>query len=304
MRPRLSALLLALALALPAAAAELPTLPPLPTTPPPGELGRMVKLGRELIMHTDTAPLTRALVGNKLTCASCHIDGGTTNTPGTFVGTATAFPAWSKRERTVQTLQDRIDNCFMRSMNGKRPIVDSEASIAMAAYVTWLSEGQPMRMNPVKPVTPLFASRWPDKQYAPMFRRATHADYLHGAQVYAARCAACHGADGAGVGSFPPVWGKDSYNAGAGMSKPVKMASWVEHNMPLGNANLTPREVADVVLYVDAQPRPAFDLRRHLLPAARMGVYNSKVLEEKSTVRSNLRAVGVDLDALRGDAAH
>lgn len=288
------------ALALPAMAAETP----LPTTPPPGELGEMVKLGQDLIMHTDTADLTKDLVGNKLTCASCHIDGGTTRTIGTFIGTATSFPAYSAREGTVQTLQDRINNCFMRSMNGKRPIIDTRASVAMAAYVTWLSEGLPMKMNPKAPVTPLIAARWPDKQYGPLFKKATHENYVAGQAVYTARCAACHGANGEGVGPFPPLWGKDSYNAGAGMSKPVKMASWVQENMPKGNANLTPQEVADVVLYIDAQPRPDFDLRAHLQPADQMGYYNSKVLEEKSSVRSNLKAVGLDLDTIRGDGGH
>ncbi len=125
-------------------------IPDAPTKYPDGELGRMVKLGEDIILNTNTHPLTKDYVGNKLTCTNCHFNGGKDKTLGTFIGTAAAFPAYSKREKTVQTLQDRINNCFMRSMNGTRPIVDTEASIAMATYITWLSSGIPIEMNPKK----------------------------------------------------------------------------------------------------------------------------------------------------------
>lgn len=272
-----------------------------PTQYPEGELGRMVKLGEDIIMHTNTQPLTKDLVGNKLQCTSCHLEGGRSKTIGTFIGTATAFPAYSEREKTVQTLQDRINNCFMRSMNGKRPIIDTEASIAMATYITWLSEGQPMKMNAKKPVTPYFTATWPDKDVVPLIKQATHESYVSGQKVYQQKCLACHAENGQGVGNFPPLWGQDSYNTGAGMSKLNKMASWVESNMPLGNANLTKQEAVDVTLYVDAQPRPNFNLQDHLLPRSEMGYYNSKVLEEKHTVRSNFKMFGLDVDTIRGD---
>jgi thiosulfate dehydrogenase len=274
-----------------------------PTQYPPGELGEMVKLGEDIIMHTDSHPLTKDLVGAKMTCNSCHLEGGKGKAIGTFMGTATAFPAYSKREKTVQTLQDRINNCFMRSMNGKRPIIDTKASIAMAAYVTWLSEGLPMKMNPDKPVTPYYTGQWPDKNLVPLVKAATHDNYLRGKKVYAERCASCHGAKGQGVGSFPPVWGDGSYNSGAGMSNPVQMAGWVKQNMPLGDANLSNEETVDVSLYVDAQPRPEFDLKAHLLPKSEMGYYNSAVSEEVDTVRSRFKALGLDVDTIRGDKA-
>jgi len=277
---------------------------PLPTPPtqyPEGELGDMVRLGEDIILHTNTNPLTKDLVGNKLTCSSCHIDGGKTSTIGTLIGTATVFPAYSAREKTVQALQDRINNCFMRSMNGKRPIIDSKASIAMAAYVTWLSQGLPMKMNSAKPVTPYFDATWPDKAVLPLIKAATHENYLHGQAVYTKRCAACHGDDGQGSEAFPPLWGKDAYNTGAGMSKLNKMASWVEQNMPKGDANLTRQEAVDVTLYVDAQQHTDFDLKTHLLPQSEMGYYNSNVPEETSSVRKNFKAMGLDVDAIRGD---
>ena len=294
-------------------ASEVPT--SAPKAYPVGEVGKMVKLGEDILSHTNTHPLTKDLVGDKLQCTSCHLKGsdgkpGTGHGIGTFIGTATAFPAYSKREKTVQTLQDRINNCFMRSMNGKRPIIDTKASVAMATYVTWLSTGMPMKMNTKMPCSPLNSDRWKGgaKKYAKIQRKATHANYVHGKKLYEAKCAMCHGIDGAGMGTFPPLWGKNAggewlaYNTGAGMSKLNKGAAWVQVNMPVGQGGtLKDQEAADIMLYVNAQPRASFDLKKGLLPASKMGYYNSKVLHEKHSVRSNFKQFGLDVDAIRGD---
>jgi thiosulfate dehydrogenase len=68
--------------------------------------------------------------------------------------------------------------------------------------------------------------------------------------------------------------------------------------MPPGNAHLLPQEIADVTVYIDAQPHPAFDLKNHLPAGAS---YNSKILDDRSTVRSNFKEFGLDIDAIRGD---
>ena len=290
-------------------------IPGAPKAYPEGEVGRMVKLGEAIMNETDTHPLTKKLVGNKLQCKSCHLKGtdgkpGSGKGIGTFIGTAAAFPAYSKREKTVQTLQDRINNCFMRSMNGKRPIIDTEASIAMATYITWLSEGIPMKMDTKRPCSPYNSERWAknQKRFAAIQRKATHENYLNGKKLFEAKCASCHGTDGAGTGTFPPLWGKSkdgkwlSYNTGAGMSKLNKGAAWVQSNMPLGQGGtLSDQEAADIMLYVDAQPRADFDLAKGLLPKCEMGYYNSKVLKEHHSVRSNFKAFGLDIDKIRGD---
>ena len=294
-------------------ASEIPTAAP--KAYPDGEVGRMVKLGEAIMNETDTHPLTKDLVGNKLKCISCHLkgsDGKPGTAPGiaTWIGTATSFPAYSKREKSVQTLQDRSNNCFMRSMNGKRPIVDSEASIAMAAYITWLSTGMPIKQNTKMPCSPMNSDRWMGgaKKFGKIQKKASHANYVNGKKLYTAKCASCHGANGEGVGAFPPLWGQDkegkwlSYNTGAGMSKLNKAAAWIQSNMPLGQGGtLKDQEVADIALYIDAQPHADFDLDKGLLPKEQMGYYNSKVLKEKHSVRSNFKAFGLDIDKIRGD---
>ncbi len=286
-----------------------------PKAYPGGELGRMVKLGEEILKHANTHPLTKEMVGNHLTCQNCHLAGadgkpGTGDGIGTFIGTATAFPAFSKRERTIQTLQNRINNCFMRSLNGKRPVIDTEASLAMAAYVTWLSDGIPMHMDTRRPCSPRNSTRWAEnnKKFAKIQKKATHANYENGKKIFAVKCAPCHGDHGQGMGASPPLWGKDakggwlSYNTGAGMSKLNKAASWIQSNMPFRKGGtLKDQEAADVALYIDAQPRADFDLKNGLFPAEKMGHYNSKVLEEHHSVRSNFKAFGLDVSKIRGD---
>ncbi|PLY05811.1 MAG: cytochrome C [Arcobacter sp.] len=282
---------------------------------PEGEVGKMVKLGEEIALHTDTHPLTKDFVGNKLNCASCHLKGddgkpGTADGLSSWLDTATAFPAWSKREKSVQTLQDRSNNCFMRSMNGKRLIVDSKASIAIAAYITWLSEGKVIHMGTKGPWGPTNMKLWPTgiKKFTPIQKKATHDNYVNGKKTYETKCSMCHGMNGEGMANFPPLWGKDvngkwlSYNTGAGMSKLPKGAAWVKLKMPLGQeGSLSDQEAADVMLFVDGQERADFDLTKGLLPKEEMGHYNSNVLKEKHSVRSNFKALGLDIDEIRGD---
>jgi len=303
-------------LVMPMTAALAVTLDKAPLQYPDGELGKMIKLGEEISLHTDTHPLTKKYVDNKLNCASCHLKGsdgkpGTGTGMATWLGTATAFPAYSKREQTVQTLQDRSNNCFMRSMNGKRLPVDSKASIAIASYITWLSTGMTIKQDTKRPCSPLNSQRWAkaQKRFAKIQKKATHANYENGRTLYRAKCAMCHGSSGEGRGAFPPLWGKDksgqwlSYNTGAGLSKLNKGPAWVQSNMPLGQGDtLSDQEAADVMLYVDAQPRADFDLRKGLdLPKGELGIYNSNVSKEKHNVRSNFKAFGLDIDTIRGD---
>jgi len=283
---------------------------------PEGKLGELVKLGEDIMLHTDTHILTKDLVGNHLQCKSCHLKGsdgkpGTDDGIGSFIGTATSFPTWSKREKSVQTLQDRTNNCFMRSMNGKRPIIDTKASMAMYAYITWLSEGLPMKMNSKAPLSPHNMKIWPKsfKKFAKIQKKATHQNYINGKKLYNSKCASCHNINGSGMSTiFPPLWGKDkkdawiSYNTGAGMSKLHKGAAWVQSNMPSGRGNtLNNEDAADIMLYVNAQQRADFDLNKGLLTKEKMGYYNSNVLKEKHSVRSNFEDMGLDIDIIRGD---
>ncbi|WP_442483667.1 c-type cytochrome [Aeoliella sp. SH292] len=223
---------------------------------PQSELDKVIDLGREIVMSTNTHPLSKPFVGNDLTCTSCHLDAGTDPAAATFLGCATAYPAWSPREERVITLEDRVLNCFMRSMNGTRPDNGSPVSVAITTYITSLSSGEKIAMNHKNPLGP--------NHVPPLKLDLAKADIKNGAAVYQDQCAVCHGDNGLGNEDGPPVWGPRSYNQGAGLAQVPKLASWLKVAMPLGDPSLTDQESLDLAAYINAQERPEFKLEEHL----------------------------------------
>jgi thiosulfate dehydrogenase len=81
---------------------------------------------------------------------------------------------------------------------------------------------------------------------------------------------ACHQADGQGQRKgvagdakgyvYPPLWGPDSFNNGAGMHRLITSASFIHANMPFGtmfNAPAISNEDAwDVAAYINGRRRP------------------------------------------------
>ena len=223
---------------------------------PPGELGRVVALGKDMIENTGKHTLSKPYVGNALSCSSCHLGAGTDPKAATFLGVATAYPAWSPRERRVITLEDRVLNCFMRSLNGERPPNGSEVSVAMTAYITWLARGERMSMNPEAPLGP--------KHIQPLGLDVAKADAQRGKSLYSEHCAVCHGDRGLGTEDGPPVWGEKSYNDGAGLSQVDKLAAWLKVAMPLDDPHLSEQQALDIAAFVNSQPRSKFVLEEHL----------------------------------------
>ncbi|WP_233903361.1 c-type cytochrome [Stieleria maiorica] len=113
-----------------------------------------IVLGEAIVESTRENALSRDYVGNQLNCTSCHLENGRHPVVASFIGIATAYPAWSPREKRVTTLQDRVLNCFMRSENGTRPPVGSNLAIAITACITSFSEVQPIKVNRDKPLGP------------------------------------------------------------------------------------------------------------------------------------------------------
>lgn len=235
---------------------------------PDGPLGETIKLGEELVETTAAHPLTKEYVGNRLNCTSCHLKNGTDPKAATFIGIATAYPAWSPREERVVTLEDRVLNCFMRSCNGVRPPLGSKPSVAITAYITWLSAGQPIKQNGKSPQGPNAVPR--------LTMKADKADLARGEKLYGAKCASCHARDGAGRKENPPVWDEQSFNQGAGLANVDKLAAWLKVAMPLDDPDLTEQEAVDIAAYVNSKPRPAFVLKDHLPKDNRLGEYNAK----------------------------
>jgi thiosulfate dehydrogenase len=56
---------------------------------------------------------------------------------------------------------------------------------------------------------------------------------------------------------FPPLWGPDSFNNGAGMNRVLTAARFIKARMPFGQADLDDNQAFDVAAYINSQPRPA-----------------------------------------------
>ncbi|MBX7200008.1 MAG: c-type cytochrome [Rhodospirillaceae bacterium] len=240
-----------------------------PATLPQGAWRDMVMYGQKLIVRTFSVlgpevpdPAMR-YAGNNLACQNCHLNGGTQRFGLPLIGVYGAFPAYMGREDEVRTLEDRINGCMERSMNGRALPADGKEMKAMLAYIQYVSTGIPVGKNiEGRGSAPL-----------PLLKRA--ASPMRGATVYQKTCAVCHQPDGqgkrngakgdAGGYQFPPLWGPDSFNNGAGMHRLIAAATFVHANMPVGTTYTSPAltgdDAWDVAAYINAQPRP---VRAHL----------------------------------------
>lgn len=226
--------------------------------------GHTVRRGHDLIAQTSrligpevTNP-ARRIAGNNLNCQSCHLGAGTQQYALPLVGVLGDFPQYRGRSGRVDTIEDRINGCLIRSMNGRAMPPGDPDMIAIVSYLRFLNMGHAV------------GAAAPGRGLPRMVMLSRAADPVRGKAIYAQTCAACHGADGQGqrvgkVGdalgyTFPPLWGADSYNNGAGMARLITAANFVHANMPQGTtweAPVLPSEDAwDVAAYINSQPRP------------------------------------------------
>jgi thiosulfate dehydrogenase len=219
-----------------------------PQALPSGPVGDAIRYGHDII--ADTPKYMKANITAGMSCAACHLNAGTTARGGSLAGTYAQFPQWNKRAARVITLQDRIAECFLYSMNGRPPNYDSKEMVAMVSYIAWLSRD-----------ATTFSTPDPDQGFLVPLPSAQPV-LANGATMYTQRCASCHQANGSGVGSFPPLWGSASFNNGAGMAHLDKMTGFVKYNMPLGNATLSVQEAYDVAAFVLSHSRPQFQKQR------------------------------------------
>jgi thiosulfate dehydrogenase len=199
------------------------------------------------LIFDETPKYASSYVGNKLACSDCHVQSGTAAYAAPMTDLAGLFPMFNKRAGHVISLQNRIQECFSRSEAGRPVPEESKEMKAVVAYVDWLSrdgvKGKPYKGRGFVKLPALTPNP------------------VNGKSVYASQCAACHGSDGAGVPPvLPAVWGPDSYNDGAGMNNPAKMAAFVFHNMPQNHpGTLNAQQAWDVAAYIHTMPRQKFN---------------------------------------------
>ena len=211
---------------------------------PAGPLGAAIRRGRALLAHTpDSLP---EFVNSDLRCFSCHLGEGTQPGALPLIGVYSRFPQYRSRNAMVNFLEDRINDCFERSLNGKALPRTGREMREIMAYFAFISRGvAPPGVVPGMGLDSV---------------RAESPDTVRGAAIFTESCTRCHGPGGLGInGLGPPLWGPRSFNVGAGMARLWTAAAFIRHNMPNDRAViLTDQQAADVAAYVVSRPRPDF----------------------------------------------
>ncbi len=222
-----------------------------------------VKYGYDLLTQTQRYLGPQAenpqmrLSGNNLKCTSCHLDSGNRPGSGSWAGVTQRYPSFRGRSNAMGSIQDRINGCMERSMNGEKLDIDSREMRAMVAYMDWLSEGIPE--DEVENVS----------GYTNLEPPNMAVDLGKGQQIFTTHCIECHQEDGQGLKHedfkdgyvYPPLWGDDTFNDGAGMNRVLTAAQFIKANMPYllatrENPVLTDEEAYHVAGYINSFKRP------------------------------------------------
>jgi len=221
-------------------------------------LKAQILYGKELIAHTAKYLGPEGIVmqiSNGMNCQNCHLEAGTKIFGNNYSGVASTYPKFRARSGASEDIYKRVNDCIERSLNGTALDTLSKEMQAIKAYIVFLGT------NVEKGVKPNGAGL---RDLAYLDREA---DPEKGKLVYNTKCITCHMADGQGqktpLGNeylYPPLWGKSSYNDGAGLYRISNFAKYAKYNMPQGVSyilpTLTDEEAWDVAAFVNSQSRP------------------------------------------------
>ncbi len=225
----------------------------------------LVLYGKELIAHTAkyygaNGSLEKSAT-NGMNCQNCHLEAGTKVFGNNYSAVASTYPKYRARSGSIENIFKRVNDCFERSLNGKAIDTTSKEMKAIVAYIYWLGKDVPKGQKPA-------GSGLKDLAF---LKRAANVE--NGKIVYTEKCQTCHQANGGGQMNsdkteftYPPLWGSQSYNDGAGLYRLSSFAKYAKCNMPQGssynNTQLTDEEAWDVAAFVNSQPRPKKDISK------------------------------------------
>jgi len=223
-----------------------------------------VYYGRDLIVHTSKylGPNGSVLqISNGQNCQNCHLLAGTMVYGNNYGSVASTYPKFRARSGSIENIYKRVNDCFVRSLNGKPLDTSSNEMQAIVAYIKHIgsnvTKGQKANGSGLKELAFLDRAAEPSK----------------GEKIYQIKCQSCHQPNGEGLlnpdineYSFPPLWGKHSFNDGAGLYRISNFAKYVKFNMPQGvtheNPQLTDEEAWDVSAYVLSKSRPHIAVKK------------------------------------------
>lgn len=227
-------------------------------TLPVNAQSELIRYGKELIVHTSNylGPKGTVLhISNGMNCQNCHLEAGARLNANCLAAVAATYPKYRDRSGRIETIAFRINDCMIRSLNGKELDSNSNEIKAITAYLLWLG----------KDVKKADHFSGMGNSTLPFLDRA--ADTMHGRIVFTANCQRCHGSNGTGqlqedsiAYLFPPLWGSNSYNVSAGLFRLSRLATFIKYNMPYtpvpAAPQLTNEEAWDVAAFIVSRERP------------------------------------------------
>jgi thiosulfate dehydrogenase len=222
----------------------------------------LIIYGRELIRNTSFYIGPKGSVGNfsnGMNCQNCHLDAGTRPWGNNYSSVYATYPKIRARSGKMENIPKRVNDCVERSLNGIALDTNGKEMNAIVSYIKWLGIG-------VEKGKKTAGSGITELAY---LNRA--ADPQKGKLIYQEKCQSCHQPEGKGVPNaagtgffYPPLWGEQSYNSGAGLFRISRLAGYVKSNMPWGAthdaAQLSDEQAWDVAAFINSQPRPGRDL--------------------------------------------
>ena len=223
-----------------------------------------VLYGKDLIAHTAKyfGPKGSVLqITNGMNCQNCHLEAGTKAWGNNYGSVFSSYPKYRARSGAEEDIYKRINDCFERSLNGKALAVNSKEMQAIKSYIEYI--GKDVKKDEKPKGSGIYDLAFLDRAIDP----------AKGKTLYAAKCQSCHQPNGEGVlaenkieYTYPPLWGKNSYNHGAGLYRMSRFAGYIKYNMPQGatyqKPQLTDEEAWDIAAFVNSQPRPTKDLSK------------------------------------------
>ncbi|MDT8853738.1 c-type cytochrome [Paracoccaceae bacterium Fryx2] len=243
--------------------------PPPEALIPDDDFGAAVRRGRAIFTNTSTNAGQH--VGNGLSCSNCHLDAGREPNSAPMWAAWVAYPKYRSKNKQINTMEDRVMGCFSYSMNaqdsvsGGPPPHGDDIYRDLESYFYWMASGAPTN------------TAMAGGGFGKIDKPALPYDPARGEAVFTANCAVCHGADGLGRKDlnarylYPPLWGADSYNWGAGMHQINNAAAFIKHNMPYSKpGTLSDQDAWDVAAYVNSHERPKDPRQTGTLEEARL----------------------------------
>lgn len=224
-----------------------------------------ILLGKDIIANTakyfGPKGIVKANATNGMNCQNCHLDAGTRVFGNNYGSVFSTYPKYRPRSGTIENIYKRVTDCFERSLNGIAPDSGSKEMEAIVAYINWV--GKDVKKGEKAAGSGL-------KELAYMERAA---DPEKGKAGYEKHCVSCHTTSGSGMLNadssgfiYPPLWGNNSYNSGAGLFRMGSLARYIKYNMPQGVTHdkpiLSDEEAWDIAAYVNSQTRPTKDIRK------------------------------------------